>query len=148
MKAIRVRAAAMTVALLLAAGSGFAQSTTGSFQGTITDPSGSALPGVAIVITNTATGLTRSTVTNQSGNYDASLLPPGTYNLTAELTGFQKVQRNGVALPINQNKRVDFRLELSTVQESVQVTARCRSSTRRTARCVRSSAKRRSSRCR
>src|SRR4029078_1092641 len=98
-----------------------AQSTTGSFQGTITDPSSAALPGATIVITNTARGLTRTTVTNQSGFYDASLLPPGTYNLTAELTGFQKVQQNDVTLAINQNKRVDFRLELSAVQESVQV---------------------------
>jgi outer membrane receptor protein involved in Fe transport len=113
--------AALAAALIGIAVPVAAQSTTGSFQGTITDPSSAALPGATIVITNTATGLTRTTVTNQSGFYDASLLPPGTYNLTAELTGFQKVQQKDVTLAINQNKRVDFRLELSAVQESVQV---------------------------
>jgi outer membrane receptor protein involved in Fe transport len=123
MKARRVLAVVASAAGLLIGTTVFAQSTTGSFQGSITDPSGSPLPGVTLTITSTATGLTRTTVTNQSGNYDASLLPPGNYNITAELPGFQKLQKSDIALPINQNKRVDFRLELASVQESVQVVA-------------------------
>lgn len=123
MNSVRARSAVVMATLFFGVAGAFAQSTTGSFQGTITDPRGGALPGTTIVITNTATGLTRSTVSNQSGNYDASLLPPGNYDLSAELAGFQKVQKHGVTLPINQIKRVDFRLELTNVQESVQVTA-------------------------
>lgn len=100
-----------------------AQSTTGSFIGTVVDPTGAALPGVTVTLTNTSTGLVRSTVTNTSGNYDATLLPPGTYNVTAELSGFQKTQKTGLVLQVNQSTRVDFKLQLSGVQESVMVTA-------------------------
>ncbi len=99
----------------------FAQSTTGSFQGTITDPSNAALPGVTVTIVNPDTNLVRTTVTNTSGNYDAPLLPPGRYNISADLPGFRKLEKTGVVLQVNQNARVDFTLELSTVQESVQV---------------------------
>jgi len=123
MPATPSRAIAIAIGLLLSVVATFAQTTTGSFQGTITDPSGAALPGVTITIVNNATGLTRTTVTNQSGNYDAALLPPGSYNLSVELPGFQKVQRSGVTLLINQSARIDFKMQLSSVQESVQVTA-------------------------
>ncbi len=100
-----------------------AQSTTGSFQGTITDQSGAALPGVTVTIANPQTNFVRSTITNASGNYDAALLPPGRYNVSADLPGFKKLEKTGLVLQVNQNARVDFTLELSTVQESVQVTA-------------------------
>src|SRR5919205_3824120 len=109
--------------MLTSASSASAQSTTGSFQGSITDPSGAALPGATVTIVNPDTHLTRSTVTNESGNYDAPLLPPGKYNIAAELQGFRKLEKTGVVLQVNQNARVDFMLELSTVEESVQVTA-------------------------
>jgi outer membrane receptor protein involved in Fe transport len=100
-----------------------AQSTTGSFQGLVTDQSGAALPGVTITIINPQTNLTRTTVTNASGNYDAPLLPPGTYNISSELSGFRKFEKAGIVLQVTQTARVDFSMELSTVQESVQVTA-------------------------
>ncbi len=101
----------------------FAQSTTGSFQGTVTDPSSAALPGVTVTITNPDTNFIRTTETNTSGNYDAPLLPPGRYNITAELPGFRRLEKTGLILQVNQNARVDFTLELSAVEESVQVTA-------------------------
>ncbi len=99
-----------------------AQSTTGAFAGTITDPSGAALPGVTITITNPQTNFVRTTVTSASGNYDAPLLPPGRYNVSAELSGFRKIEKTGLVLQVNQSARIDFKLELSTVEESVQVT--------------------------
>src|SRR4051812_8775902 len=100
-----------------------AQSTTGSFQGSITDASGAALPGVTVTIVNPETNLVRSTVTNTSGNYDAPLLPPGRYNITADLAGFRKFEKTGLVLQVNQNARIDFTLQLSNIEESVQVTA-------------------------
>jgi outer membrane receptor protein involved in Fe transport len=121
--ASRLRSAAAAVAVILAAAPLFAQSTTGSFQGTITDPSGAALPGATVTIVNPDTNLLRTTVTNTSGNYDAPLLPPGRYNISADLPGFRRLEKTGIILQVNQNARVDFMLELSTVEESVQVTA-------------------------
>jgi outer membrane receptor protein involved in Fe transport len=123
MLALRSGVISAITALVLTASSLFAQSTTGSFQGTITDSSSAALPGVTVTIINPGTNLVRTTVTNQSGNYDAPLLPPGQYNVSAELTGFRKVEKTGLVLQVNQNARVDFTLELSAIEESVQVTA-------------------------
>ena len=76
-----------------------------------------------MTIVNPGTNLLRTTVSNTSGNYDAPLLPPGRYNISADLAGFRKLEKTGLVLQVNQNARVDFTLELSTVQESVQVTA-------------------------
>src|SRR5438093_13458609 len=84
------------------------QSTTGSFQGTVTESSGAIIPGVTITITNTGIGQSRSTVTNDAGSYSAPLLPPGTYDITAELPGFQKIQKTGIQLQVNQNSSIAF----------------------------------------
>jgi outer membrane receptor protein involved in Fe transport len=100
-----------------------AQSTTGGFQGTVTDPSGAALPGVTVMIVNPDTNLLRSTVTNASGNYDAPLLPPGRYNISVDLAGFRKLEKTGLVLQVNQNARIDFTLEMASIEESVQVVA-------------------------
>src|SRR5919202_635601 len=73
------------VCLLLAfAPFAFGQSSNGSISGTITDDSGAALPGVTVSATNIATGIERNAVTNQTGHYEIALLPPGTYNVSAE----------------------------------------------------------------
>jgi outer membrane receptor protein involved in Fe transport len=123
MLGLRFGAIAAIAALVLTAPPLIAQSTTGSFQGTITDPLNAALPGVTVTILNPETNLVRTTETNTSGNYDAPLLPPGRYNISAELPGFRKVEKTGLVLQVNQNARIDFTLELSAVEESVQVTA-------------------------
>ncbi len=98
-----------------------AQTTTGSIQGAVVDSSGAALPGVTVIIRNTGTNAERTTITNASGNYDATLLPPGTYNVSAELTGFRKIEKTGITLQVNQRARIDFSLDVSAIQESVQV---------------------------
>src|SRR6185436_461096 len=61
----------------------FAQSSNGSINGTITDESGAALPGVTVSATNVATGAERNTVTNSTGYYQIALLPPATYRVKA-----------------------------------------------------------------
>ncbi len=85
-----------------------AQSTTGSIQGRVADAQGGTLPGVAVTVRNVDTQLTRTTVTNESGNYDVQLLPPGAYAVSAELAGFRPQQRTGVRLTVNQAARIDF----------------------------------------
>ena len=67
-----------------------AQTTTGSIVGTITDPSGAAVPGAVITVTNEATGIVAIRLTaDSSGNYVATTLPPGRYSVTVEATGFK-----------------------------------------------------------
>ncbi|MCC6992047.1 MAG: TonB-dependent receptor, partial [Acidobacteria bacterium] len=113
--------ACVAVCILLSVLGAAAQSTTGSIQGRINDAQSGTLPGVAVTVRNVDTQLTRTTVTNESGNYDVQLLPPGAYEIVAELAGFRTQQRTGVRLTVNQAARIDFQLELSSVQESVEV---------------------------
>jgi hypothetical protein len=116
------RAAGLFAATLLYSISSLAQSTS-SFQGTVVGPSGNAIPGATITIQNRSTGLIRSTVSNSLGNYDAALLPPGSYDITAEAADFQKTQKTGIELRVNQAARVDFALQISTLQQSLTVQA-------------------------
>src|SRR5438093_5356334 len=83
----------------------FAQ--TANIVGTVKDPTGAVLPGVAIAVKNTGTGLTRDTITNETGDYTVPLLPIGAYELTAELPGFKTQTRSGITLKIDDRIRVD-----------------------------------------
>src|SRR5262249_51265521 len=69
------------IAVLVACvcGSATAQSVNGSIQGTVVDQSGAVLPGVTVTVTNTSTGITRTTITDETGTFRAELLPVGTY---------------------------------------------------------------------
>jgi hypothetical protein len=109
------------VAVLLLGASASAQTTGATLQGTITDPQKAILPGVAVVIANTETGLTRTVVTDERGWYRAPALPPGNYEIRAELSGFGSIVRQGLTLTIGQEATVNLQLELATVQESVTV---------------------------
>src|SRR5437763_567439 len=66
-----------------------AQNITGTIQGIITDPSGAILPGVSVTVHNLRTNQTRNVLTNETGTYIVPLLPVGTYEVTAEYTGFK-----------------------------------------------------------
>ena len=99
----------------------FAQSSTGSISGNITDASGSVLPGVTVTATNTATGFARSVVTNDVGHYEIPLLPPGVYRTAVELSGFQPVH---ALLNINVGTANTFAVKMKPgVAETVTVTA-------------------------
>ncbi|HXJ94857.1 MAG TPA: carboxypeptidase-like regulatory domain-containing protein [Terriglobia bacterium] len=83
----------------------------GSIVGTVTDPSGAALPGVAMTVTNQSTGVVvRSTTTNAAGNYVAADLPPSVYSVKAEKTGFQSAVHNEIALEVHGTVRADLQL--------------------------------------
>ncbi len=99
----------------------FAQSSTGSISGTVTDASGSALPGVTVTATNAATGVSRTVVSNGVGHYEIRLLPPSVYRVGAELAGFQQVK---TMLNINVGTDATFDVKLKpAVTETVTVTA-------------------------
>jgi hypothetical protein len=91
--------------------------------GTVTDPSGSVVPNVAITITSVDTGEARNSVTNDTGQYVVPGLPIGHYNVSAKATGFGPAARNGIVLNVNDRTRVDFVMKVGATQESVTVEA-------------------------
>ncbi len=112
--------------LLLAgaiAGSVWGQAVTASLVGTITDATGAVVVNAKIVITETNTGVSRTSNTNESGNYSFPNLPPGIYAVTAEQTGFKKATRGGVDVAVNSTARVDLVLQPGQITETVEVTA-------------------------
>jgi hypothetical protein len=99
-----------------------AQVTTADLVGTIKDNSGAVVRGVKITLTNDATGVSRSVTTDDDGNYIFTSLQPGRYAITAEASGFRKVERTGVELQVNQRARIDLDLQVGQVGETVQIT--------------------------
>lgn len=94
-----------------------------SIVGTVTDPSGAAVPEANITITNQNTGDSRTAVTNPSGSYSVLALPIGTYSVRAERAGFQAYVQSGIRLNIRDVVRVDVRLELGQVTSEITVQA-------------------------
>src|SRR6185369_394385 len=78
-----------------------AQTTTGSIVGTVTDPSGAAIPSANVIVTNEGTGIVVIRLqTDSSGNYVATALPPGQYSVTVEATGFKRSVNTGISLSV------------------------------------------------
>jgi hypothetical protein len=98
------------------------QTTNGSIGGTITDPSGAAVGGVQVQVTNTDTGLQRSATTLDNGTYAIPQLPPGMYDLTVQKAGFATEDRKAVQLLVNQAATIDFKLAVAAVSQTVDVT--------------------------
>ena len=94
-----------------------------SIVGSVTDPSGGTIPGVKVVVTSQETNLTRSTITNDTGDYSFPSLPPGRYNLSASQPGFKEALVSGFELLIDQTARVDLKLEVGNLSEQVTVDA-------------------------
>jgi len=117
-------AVGVAVAVALAAPSlAGAQTLYGSVTGTVHDPQGAALPGVTVTATNTGTGLKLETVSDPSGNYTFRNMPPGTYDMVASLAGFKELRQTGLEVTAGNPLRVDLKLELGGVAETVDVIA-------------------------
>ncbi len=101
----------------------WAQAVTGSLVGTVTDASGGAVSNAKVSITETNTSISRTTQTNESGNYTFSQLSPGTYAVIAEQTGFKRQSRSGVDVAVDSTARIDLVLQPGNVTETVEVTA-------------------------
>ena len=91
--------------------------------GIVIDPLASVLPNVAITATSIETGRTHAVTTNTSGGYVIPSLPVGHYSLKAEATGFKTVEQNGIVLKVGDRVRLDFRMQLGPVQETITVEA-------------------------
>ena len=98
-----------------------AQVQNGAFAGSVVDPSGAAVPNAKVTITNLATNLSVVATTNQTGNYSARELPPGSYKMVAEAPGFKTFTNNNVTLNAGTNQRVDFKMTMGQAREVVEV---------------------------
>jgi len=111
---------------LLVATSAFAQgggaSSTGTIQGRVTDAQSALLPGVTITAISPALLGAQTTITSDTGNYRFPAVPPGTYTLTYELSGFNTVKREGIQISLGFTANVNVELQLATLQETVTVT--------------------------
>jgi outer membrane receptor protein involved in Fe transport len=115
--------AGVVVALALAApGRVLAQTDTGTIDGRVFDESKAAIPGATITARNTATGLTRTTVSSASGTYRIESLPAGRYDVSIVLQGFSAPLHQGVEVQVGTATTVDFTMKVGAVTETVTVT--------------------------
>ena len=98
-----------------------AQNVGGTLLGTVVDNSGAVLPGAGVTATNTATAVARTTISDGQGRYSIADFPPGRYDVSASLSGFQTVLRRGIRLVVGNSSVVDFALGISGVAETVTV---------------------------
>ena len=98
-----------------------AQESRGSIAGLVVDSSGGALPGVTVTIRNIGTNATVVQTTNNAGQYTAVFLLPGAYNVTVELSGFQKRDYSSVQVHVGERVQLDATLAPASVSESVIV---------------------------
>ncbi|PYR28669.1 MAG: TonB-dependent receptor, partial [Acidobacteria bacterium] len=112
----------LIIAVGLLPGSLAAQAVTGTILGTVTDSTGALIPGATITLTHAGTGLTRTVVSDAAGEYTAPSLPTGKYTVTAELSGFKTVAQPDVDLGVDQRVRINVRLEIGTVSETITIT--------------------------
>jgi hypothetical protein len=110
---------AFLVAFVATGAAAYAQNA--QITGTLTDQSGAVLPGVTVTARNQETGLTRAVVSGAAGDYRLPALPPGTYTLKVELSGFTTEERSGIILVIDQTAQIDFTLKPAAVAETVTV---------------------------
>ncbi|MDA2935126.1 carboxypeptidase regulatory-like domain-containing protein, partial [Acidobacteria bacterium AH-259-D05] len=101
----------------------YAQQTTGIISGTVADETGGVLPGVEVTARNTETGLTRTAISDDEGRYRLAQLAPGTYELVAELTGFQTALVQGISLSMAQEAVIAVTLRVGEITEQVIVSA-------------------------
>ena len=114
---------ALVVTLLCAAGTASAQDPRGTLTGTVTDSSGAVLPGVTLVMKNTETGVAQQVVTDSDGRYQVLYLNPGTYSVTAELSGFKRFVNAATRVGVGDVVRLDVVLQAGGLEETVTVTA-------------------------
>ena len=96
---------------------------TAQISGTVRDQSGAVLPGVEVKVTQTATGLERSVITNETGSYVLPNLPIGPYKLEASLGGFRTFSQTGIVLQVGANPEINISLEVGQVSEAIEVQA-------------------------
>src|SRR5438128_7703264 len=121
-RAVKKLATLSIVLLYVAAlNSAFAQ-VNAVLSGTVADASGALIPGVEVTARNINTGIMDTRLSNESGNFVFPSLQPGTYTLSAALSGFQTATYNNVVLGQGQQVRLNFSLQVAAAAQSVEVT--------------------------
>ena len=108
---------------LLVAGSLWAQATTGSIVGRVSDPSDAVITGAKVVAQNQATGISYGATTDELGDYNILHLPPGTYNVTVTKSGFATSTVKSAVIDIDQKQLLNFRLVVGSVTTTTVVVA-------------------------
>ena len=115
--------AMMAASLLLLPSASFAQSlTSGGVTGTVTDPSGAAVPNATVTLKNNGTGATQTTTSNSTGAYRFSLLNPGNYTVSATAQGFQG-RGQSIEVAVGQSSTVNLAMQVASASQTVEVTA-------------------------
>lgn len=121
LKKIISLSAAMLFLLALLCAPTLAQQITATLTGTITDPNGAVVPGATVTATSTETGQSRSNTTDDEGRYTIPFLPPGTYNVSVEGTGFTRVTRENIRLEVAQTATIDISLSVTGGEVKVEI---------------------------
>ncbi len=114
---------AALLCFLMSAQHALAQGGIQQFEGHVADESGASIPQATVTIHNEATGVDIVVKTTGAGDYTAPYLKPGTYTITAGLTGFKAVSKTHIHLDVDQTSKMDFALPVGDVSESVTVAA-------------------------
>ncbi len=123
MKTINLRLFGLIALALAACLGSFGQSVSGDLIGTIFDASGATIPNATIVAKNDATGVETTTKSAATGEYHLANLPAGTYTITVTAPGFTKAQLRAVAIALSKTTTTNFRLDVGTSVETVEVSA-------------------------
>ena len=108
---------------LLAPVAASAQTGAASLTGIVTDSSGAAVPGATVTATNQATNVDYTAISNEAGNYTVTSMPVGAYIIKAELSRFKTAATKPIQMEAQQVVRLDFKLELGGIEETVEVTS-------------------------
>ena len=123
MPGLRVLAWLLAAILLATPVAAQNRATTGEITGLLEDATGGVLPGATVTVVNLDNGLIRTAVSDSAGVYHVMLLPPGRYDVRAELAGFGAGALDDVTLTVGASRTINFRLTLAGVAEEVTVTA-------------------------
>src|SRR5215469_10705199 len=119
-----VFAVAIAVVLLISAGVSYSQSAAyATITGRVLDPAGASVPQATVTVRNVDTGLARTSTTTSDGIYRFDNLPPGTYKVTVEASGFTKPEVKGVKLQVGESRDVNFGLALQGQKQQVVVSS-------------------------
>ena len=97
--------------------------TTANLSGTVSDPGGALIPQAKVTLTSPETGISRESVTNESGRYSFNQLPPGTYKLAVRIDGFRPYEQTGIVLDAAQSAAQNVTLTVGTQDQQVVVNA-------------------------
>ena len=111
----------LTAILILLPAAVWAQDTA-TIVGTVTDSTGAVVPGAKVTVANPDRGFVRDVASDAAGEYTAVRIPIGNYVVTVEVSGFQKLERSGIALTAGQTQRVDLALTVGQISQEIKVT--------------------------